>query len=123
MIGITKYSKYMVNVIPGFFHEFRTVFVDISAAFHINLPLDGRHNPMLPHEQMRIGAQILAAIFGGPGIFYVWRSFENSGDALTALFYLTMATVLALYAGAPIQIDGRRALVRCRALLSKRRRP
>jgi len=77
---------------------------------------------MLPHEQMRVGAQILAAIFGGPGIFYVWRSFEHPGDAVTAVLYLAFATALALYAGAPIRIDGRAALARCRTLLARKRR-
>lgn len=77
---------------------------------------------MLPHEQMRIGAQLLAAVFGGPGIFYVWRSFGNPGDAATAVLYLALATVLALYAGAPAKGPSLGALARCRALLARKRR-
>jgi hypothetical protein len=75
---------------------------------------------MLPLEQMRMGAQVLAAIFGGPGIFYLWRSFGSSGDALNAALYLAIATTLILVAGAPS-----RTLTPARRRLpfSRKRRP
>lgn len=76
---------------------------------------------MLPQEQMRMGAQILAAIFGGPGVFYVWRSFDNPDDGLRAAFHLVVASLLALYSGAPIRMD-LGTLARCRALLARKRR-
>ena len=53
---------------------------------------------MLATEQMRYGALILAAIFGGPGIFYDYISFFHPRYAVTALLYLVVATVLALCA-------------------------
>jgi hypothetical protein len=56
---------------------------------------------MLPREQMRFGTQILAAMFGGPGVFYLWKSFYDPQDALTALLYLGVATALSLAIRAP----------------------
>jgi len=53
---------------------------------------------MLANEQMRIAAQCMAAIFGGPGVFYIWLSFYRPGQAVTGFIYLAIATVLALYA-------------------------
>jgi hypothetical protein len=53
---------------------------------------------MLANDQMRIAAQCLAAIFGGPGIFYIWLSYYRPGQAVTGFIYLAIATVLALYA-------------------------
>jgi len=56
---------------------------------------------MLAHEHMRWGARVLAAMFGGPGIFYLWLSFHYPENALTAAIYLALATVLSIYAGEP----------------------
>jgi hypothetical protein len=80
---------------------------------------------MLAHEQMRFGAQIMAAIFGGPGVFYVVLSFQRPRDALTGLIYLVIATTLALYAGGkPEPRTVRRgAVARCKAILLGKRRP
>lgn len=79
---------------------------------------------MLPLEHMRMGAQVLAAIFGGPGIFYLWRSFGGAadcqGDALNAVLYLIAATALVLVAGQP---EKAKAPARRRALFSRKRRP
>jgi hypothetical protein len=83
---------------------------------------------MFANEQMRMGAQIMAAIFGGPGIFYIWLSFEypNTGDAVTGIIYLSVATALALASGKDTLGEPRPArshLARARALLRLRRRP
>lgn len=77
---------------------------------------------MLANEQMRYGAQAMAAIFGGPGIFYIWLSFYKPGQAVTGLIYLAIATALALYADrkGKSRPAGRRALARIR-ILGKRR--
>jgi hypothetical protein len=53
---------------------------------------------MLASEQMRYSAQIMAAIFGGPGIFYVIESFDMPDYALTGILYLVVATALAKFA-------------------------
>ena len=42
---------------------------------------------MLAHEQMRWGSQIMAAMFGGPGIFYILESFSDAGNALNGIVY------------------------------------
>lgn len=83
---------------------------------------------MFANEHMRLGAQTMAAIFGGPGIFYIWLSFQNPnpGDAVTGIIYLAIATALALAAdkgavGEPRPARSR--LGRARALLRLRRRP
>jgi hypothetical protein len=79
---------------------------------------------MLNNEQMRIGAQCMAAIFGGPGVFYAIESFQNAENALTAVIYLAIATALAVVS-AP-QSDHRRAgggaLAWCKAVIYPRRR-
>jgi hypothetical protein len=53
---------------------------------------------MLASEQMRFSAQIMAALFGGPGIFYVIESFDTPNYALTSILYLVVATALAKFA-------------------------
>lgn len=80
---------------------------------------------MLAHEHMRFGARIMAAIFGGPGIFYFWLSFSEPANAVTALIYLGIATALALYAEGKAEPRAARigALARCKAILSGKRRP
>ena len=81
---------------------------------------------MLPREQMQFGAQIIAAVFGGPGIFYLWESFRgNPGDAATAFLYLGLATALLLAAGRGGAADKRPGtLAWCKARLpgAQRRR-
>lgn len=79
---------------------------------------------MLATEQMRYGARILAAIFGGPGVFYVWLSFFRANYAVTALIYLVVATALALSAEEPSSSKGPRSgcLKRCAIRLHNRRR-
>jgi hypothetical protein len=52
---------------------------------------------MLGLDQMRFGAIVMAAIFGGPGVFYSVESFENSSFALTGVIYLGIGLAL-LYA-------------------------
>ena len=79
---------------------------------------------MLAQEQMRFGAQVMAAIFGGPGIFYVWQSFHTPIDAVTALIYLAIATALALYAEGKTEHRAAQAVAaRCKAILRGKRRP
>lgn len=57
---------------------------------------------MPPQEFMRMGARVLAATFGGPGIFYLWLGFhEIPGTALNAGFYLAAALVLTYVADTP----------------------
>ncbi len=63
---------------------------------------------MLAHEQMKWGARVLAAMFGGPGIFYLWLSFNHPENALTAVIYLALATALSIYAGEPSLRPARR---------------
>jgi hypothetical protein len=74
---------------------------------------------MLAHEQMKWGARCLAAIFGGPGIFYLWLSFNQPENALTAVIYLALATALSIYAGEPSAEPARR---RAGFRVTKRRR-
>ncbi|HUH84083.1 MAG TPA: hypothetical protein VLX85_05710 [Stellaceae bacterium] len=56
---------------------------------------------MMSREHMRAGAQFLAAIFGGPGLFYLWLSFYRPEEALTAILYLSIATAITLTMGEP----------------------
>ena len=48
----------------------------------------------LPLE-MRVGSQILAAVLGGPGVFYLWRSFYAPEDALRAVIFLGAAAAIS----------------------------
>ena len=48
----------------------------------------------LPLE-MRVGSQILAAVLGGPGVFYLWRSFYAPEDALRAVIFLGAAGAIS----------------------------
>lgn len=54
----------------------------------------------MPRE-MHLGSQAIAAILGGPGIFYLWHSFYVPEDAMRAVLFLGAATVinLMLYPG------------------------
>ena len=81
---------------------------------------------MLAQDQMRFGAQIMAVVFGGPGIFYVWQSFHQPIDGLTALIYLAIATALALYAEGKTEHRAARVVavaIRCKSILRGKRRP
>jgi len=82
---------------------------------------------MLANEQMRWGARCMAAVFGGPGLFYAWLSFSDPRQAITAIIYLVIATSLALSAGEPEQRPVARGtmLRRCAVLVraARRRRP
>jgi hypothetical protein len=49
----------------------------------------------LPLE-MRVGSQLVAAILGGPGVFYLWRSFDAPEDALRAVIFLGAAAAISL---------------------------
>jgi hypothetical protein len=74
---------------------------------------------MLAHEQMKWGARALAAILGGPGIFYLWLSFNHPENAITAVIYLALATALSIYAGEPSARPARR---KANFRLTKRKR-
>ncbi len=45
-------------------------------------------------DQMRFGATVMAAIFGGPGVFYCVESFVMPSLALTGILYLAAALLL-----------------------------
>jgi hypothetical protein len=82
--------------------------------------------PMFANEQMRMGALTMAAVFGGPGVFYAIESFADARNGVTAIVYLVIATALALAAdqkSAPT-MPGGGMLRRCRAMIptSRRRR-
>jgi hypothetical protein len=79
---------------------------------------------MLNNDQMRIGAQCMAAIFGGPGIFYVAESFQHPDFAVTGLIYLVLATALALVSQPKTEPRAARsgALAWCKAAIQPRRR-
>jgi hypothetical protein len=80
---------------------------------------------MLGNDQMRIAAQCMAAIFGGPGIFYIYLSFYRPDHAVTGLIYLAIATALAWVADAkPEARPARRgALAWCKSVIQSKRRP
>ncbi len=46
---------------------------------------------------MRLGAQALSAILGGPGIFYVWYSFYQPWAAANAVILLGAAAALSIF--------------------------
>jgi len=79
---------------------------------------------MLNNEQMRIGAQCAAAIFGGPGVFYAIESFRSLDNAVTAVIYLLLATGLAVVSAPKAEAHAARggALAWCRAIIHPRRR-
>jgi ABC-type Fe3+ transport system permease subunit len=45
---------------------------------------------------VRLGGQALAAILGGPGIFYVWYSFYDPSEAASAVVLLGGACAISL---------------------------
>ena len=65
---------------------------------------------MFASEQMRYGATVLAAIFGGPGVFYAVESFGHSSYALTGVFYLGIALALTFTGQAKDVARARRPL-------------
>ncbi len=79
---------------------------------------------MLAQEQMRFAAQTMAAIFGGPGIFYVYLSFYKPHEAITGFIYLAIATALALYAerSGEARPLARGTLARAKAVIRGKRR-
>jgi multisubunit Na+/H+ antiporter MnhB subunit len=79
---------------------------------------------MLANEQIRIGARALAAIFGGPGIFYLWLGLSRPDAAMTGAIYLVIALALSLVAEESSARGGSGVLARCRAAIrpAKRRR-
>jgi len=52
---------------------------------------------MFAADQMRFGAIVMAAIFGGPGVFYSVESFVDPSFALNGIIYLGVGLAL-LYA-------------------------
>jgi hypothetical protein len=47
-------------------------------------------------EPMRLGSHVLAAVFGGPGVFYLYLSFYVPTLALKAFLFLGAATMINL---------------------------
>ena len=68
---------------------------------------------------MRLGAQALAAILGGPGVFYLWCSFYEPIFAVKALIMLGAATAISLCLY-PDAVDGHRGAVRAIARIASR---
>jgi hypothetical protein len=58
-------------------------------------------------DSMRIGGQAMAAILGGPGVFYLWCSFYEPVMALKALIALGAATAISVFLY-PESFDGHR---------------
>jgi hypothetical protein len=81
----------------GILDKYSGLFLDILGGFD-EIAAETQEKQMLGQEQMRFAAQTMAAIFGGPGIFYVYLSFYKPYEAITGLIYLSIATALALYA-------------------------
>jgi len=65
----------------------------------------------MSEDSVRIGGQALAAILGGPGVFYLWCSFYEPLFGLKALIMLGAATAISvcLY---PESFDGHRGALR-----------
>lgn len=47
-------------------------------------------------EHMHLGSRALAAVLGGPGVFYVVHSFQVPTDALKGVIFLGAATAINL---------------------------
>jgi hypothetical protein len=69
-------------------------------------------------QAMRLGSEALAAILGGPGIFYLWLSFSMPSLSLKAFLFLAAATTinLMLY---PDAIEATRGFAGVQRLLGK----
>lgn len=61
-------------------------------------------------DQMRYGAIVMAAVFGGPGVFYSLESFAYPSFALTGLIYLVIAIALICAAQGKEATPARRKL-------------
>lgn len=56
---------------------------------------------------MRLGSQTLAAILGGPGIFYVWYSFYAPWAAANAVILLGCAIGISVFLYPELQLSPR----------------
>jgi len=65
---------------------------------------------MFAADQMRYGALVLAAIFGGPGVFYSIESSLDETFALNGIFYLGVALALLWSAQVKKPVPARRKL-------------
>jgi len=59
---------------------------------------------------MRVGAQALSAILGGPGIFYVWYSFYAPWTAADAVILLGCAVTISFFLYPELQLPPQGAL-------------
>lgn len=59
---------------------------------------------------MRLGSQTLAAILGGPGVFYVWYSFYAPWAAANAVILLGCAIGISVFLYPELQLSPHRAL-------------
>lgn len=59
---------------------------------------------------MRVGAQALAAILGGPGIFYIWYSFYAPWAAANAVILLGCAVTISFFLYPELQPTSQGAL-------------
>ena len=62
-------------------------------------------------DTMRLGGQALAAILGGPGIFFLWCSFYEPIYGVKALILLGAATAISVFLY-PQSFDGHRGTVK-----------
>jgi hypothetical protein len=65
---------------------------------------------MVSADQMRFGAIVMAAVFGGPGVFYSIESFAHPSFAHTGFIYLCIALALLWAAQGKEPVPARRKL-------------
>ncbi len=83
----------------------------ICAYFGALVFREGVRTTMTANIIMRLSGQAMAAVLGGPGVFYVWLSFYDPLAAVRATIFLGAATAVSicLY---PDVFDGHRGAFR-----------
>jgi hypothetical protein len=72
---------------------------------------EGARTTMSGNIIMRLGGQAMAAVLGGPGIFYVWLSFYDPLAAVRATIFLGAAMAISIFLY-PDLFDGHRGTVK-----------
>jgi hypothetical protein len=72
---------------------------------------EGARTTMSANIMMRLGGQAMAAVLGGPGIFYVWLSFYDPLAALRATILLGAAIAISIFLY-PDLFDGHRGALK-----------